>query len=631
MGEISEPSDPGALAGDPANRPAPGGLTPKVIVYGVAPVALAIVLVCRKFGMVAHASVAAYSTAILGSVVTSRFVERWKDCGPRTWRMHARVCAHVAAVAVVIYLSGWGPALGMAFAFSALADLEQSGAKTWRAALGWSVFACAVGQLFVFAGWAPSMLDRTQSQAIGLLGSFVFAIVIRMAGATGEQKEHAEAMLAHRAWHDPLTGLPNREYLVDRLSHAIAVLDRHPHEPPAVMFLDLDRFKLVNDTFGHHAGDLLLVQVAERVSKVLRHTDTLARFGGDEFVILCEYAGDEDVERVADRVRAAFQEPFQIADDRWNVSVSIGIATLDADVTGTEELLSEADAAMYFAKAQGTAGKVRIFDEATRRAARRRVNTETELVHALERNELQLHYQPVVHIASRRLVGVEALLRWQHRDRGVLVPNEFLEAAERTGLIVPIGQWALETACTTVGRWNAARADDDQLHVALNLSPRQLGETDLIAQTRAILAATGIDPGALRLSFELTESFAVAREALEPDERSRLIELAALGPRLAIDDFGTGYASLRFVKDLPVSVLKVNHDFVRNLCDRPRASEIVRGVIELAHSIDTEVVADGVETDAQYAALAAMRCDYAQGGLLGPPQTADDLFTIAMA
>ena len=529
-----------------------------------------------------------------------------------------RVVVHVIAVTSVIYLSGWGPALGMAYTFSALADMEQSGAKAWRAALGWSVVGCAVGQTLIWQGWAPTLMTRSQAETIGALGAFVFAIAIRMAGAAGERKEHAEELLAHRALHDPLTGLPNRQLLVDRLTHAIEVAHRRGGMPPVVMFLDLDRFKLVNDTFGHRAGDDLLIQVADRLRSVLRTTDTLSRFGGDEFVVLCEdFSADEPVTMVTSRIHAVFDEPFDIGRERLPISVSIGVASLDDAVTTTEALLSDADAAMYFAKAHGAAGKVQMFDQATRGAARNRVRTETALAHALERDELRLHYQPIIEIATSRTVGVEALLRWQHPERGLLAPSEFLELAERTGAIIPIGEWVITEACTRVAAWNRNRPADQHLSLSVNLSPRQLAEANLVETIAKLLVDERIDPQDLRLSFELTETFVAVNEERE---RTRLVQLHDLGITLAVDDFGTGYSSLAYVKDLPVSVVKIDRSFVEGVDRHPRHEAIVRGIIALAHSIDLHVVAEGVETEDQYRVLAELGCDYAQGYLLGRPQ-----------
>jgi diguanylate cyclase (GGDEF)-like protein len=384
------------------------------------------------------------------------------------------------------------------------------------------------------------------------------------------------------------------------------------------MFLDLDRFKLVNDTYGHRAGDELLVQVADRVRTVLRTSDTLSRFGGDEFVVLCEELGaHESVSAISERIHGVFDEPFLIAGERLSMSGSIGVASLDDAVTTTEALLSDADAAMYFAKAHGAAGKVQLFDQATRAAARNRVQTETALAHALERGEMRVFYQPIIAIASGRTVGVEALVRWQHPERGLLGPGEFLELAERTGAIIPIGEWVLSEACATVARWNRNRSPERRLNLSVNLSPRQLAEANLVWKVRELLAAERIDPEALRLSFELTETFIAVNEERE---RNRLGQLHDLGITLAVDDFGTGYSSLAYVKDLPVSVVKIDRSFVDGIDEAPRQQAIVRGIIALAHSIDMHVVAEGVETEGQFHVLTELGCDYAQGYLLGRPQ-----------
>jgi diguanylate cyclase (GGDEF)-like protein len=613
------PSD-ASRVDDGGQRRAEGStsLAPAVLAYAVGPLALVLLLVFRHFGLVARAPVWAYVTALVGSGVVSRIAERWRYSRPGSLRLHVRVVVHVMAVTSVIYLSGWGPALGMAYTFSALADMEQSGAKAWRAALVWSVVGCGVGQALVWHRWAPTLMTRSQAETIGALGAFVFAIAIRMAGAAGERKEHAEQLLAHQALHDPLTGLPNRQLLVDRLTHAIAVAQRRGGVPPVVMFLDLDRFKLVNDTFGHRVGDELLVQVADRLRNVLRATDTLSRFGGDEFVVLCEeLSAVETVSTISTRVHGVFDAPFLIGGEHLPVSVSIGVASLDDAVTTTEALLSDADAAMYFAKAHGAAGKVQLFDHATRGAARNRVLTETALAHALDRDELRLYYQPIVEIATGRTVGVEALLRWQHPERGLLGPGEFLELAERTGAIIPIGEWVLTEACTTVAAWNRNRQPDQRLCLSVNLSPRQLAEANLVTKVAQLLSDENIDPQELRLSFELTETFVAVNEERE---RNRLVQLHDLGITLSVDDFGTGYSSLAYVKDLPVRIVKIDRSFVEGIDRDARHEAIVRGIIALAHSIDLYVVAEGVETDDQYRVLTELGCDYAQGFLLGRPQ-----------
>ena len=603
---------------------APKSLTPRLLVFAVVmPIALVVLLALRGLGLIASVPAWGYAVAVLGTAVSARLMEPWKAAGPGTAAMHVRVAVHVAGVTSVIYLCGWGPVLGMAYAFSAFADMEQSGARTWRAALGWSVAGCAVGQALVWVGWAPSLLSLSPAMTIGFLGALVFAIAIRMAGATGEDRERAEAQLAHQALHEPLTGLPNRQLLVDRLTHAIELVGRRGTDRPAVMFLDVDRFKLVNDTFGHQTGDELLIQIASRLRTVMRTTDTLARLGGDEFVILCEDVGDAvALDRITRRIRAVFDEPFQLRPDLLDVSVSIGVACVSDHLTSAETLLSEADAAMYFAKTHGTGGKVQVLDDVARRAVHGRVRIQTDLAHALERDELVLHYQPIVEVASRRTIGVEALVRWNHPRRGLLLPGEFLEPAERTGLIVPIGEWVLATACATVTGWNRHRPAEDHLNLAVNISPRQLAESNIVERMKALLASGGIDPTELRLSFELTESWA----AIEDDTgRQRLAELHGLGITLAIDDFGTGYSSLAYVRDLPVRVVKIDRGFIAGLGRRERDRVIVRGIIELAHNLGLVVVAEGIETENQYRELADLACDYAQGFLLGAPQPPDAL------
>ena len=602
----------------------PKRLTPRLLVFAVVmPLALVVLVGLRELGLVASVPPWAYVVAVLGSAAGARLVEPWRAAGPGTAAMHVRVAVHVAGVTVVTYLSGWGPALGMAYAFSAFADMEQSGARTWRAALGWSVVGCAVGQALVWIGWAPSLLGESSAMTIGFLGAFMFGIAIRMAGAIGEEREWAEAQLAHQTLHDPLTGLPNRKLLVDRLAHALELVRRRGTDPPAVMFLDVDRFKLVNDTFGHQTGDELLIQVASRLRTVMRTTDTLARFGGDEFVILCEdVAGAGALDRLTERVRAVFDEPFPLTPELLDVSVSIGVACVSEHLPSAETLLSEADAAMYFAKAHGALGQVQVLDDAVRRAVRDRARIQTDLAHALERDELVLHYQPIVEVETRRTIGVEALLRWDHPRRGLLLPAEFLEVAERSGLVVPIGEWVLSTACATVTGWNRYRPREDHLHLAVNLSPRQLAERDIVERMAALLARGGIDPAELRLSFELTESWVAVDGATG---RQRLAELHGLGVTLAIDDFGTGFSSLAYVRDLPVSVVKIDRTFIVGLGRRERDRVIVRGIVELAHDLGLVLVAEGVETEDQYRELVALDCDYAQGFLLGAPQPAEAL------
>ncbi|HUC36291.1 MAG TPA: EAL domain-containing protein [Acidimicrobiales bacterium] len=434
------------------------------------------------------------------------------------------------------------------------------------------------------------------------------------------ERKAAESLLEHQAMHDPLTGLPNRILLVDRLKRAIARSLRNESPRPVVMFLDLDRFKLVNDSLGHGVGDQLLVQVATRLNGVLRETDTVSRFGGDEFVLLCEnLVDDASVNALAERIMLALDEPFELNHERLFVGVSIGVATVDDDARNAEELLSDADYAMYLAKARSGHGRIQLFDQATRASARQRVHTETALARALERGELVVHYQPIVESRTRHLVGVESLIRWRHPTRGLLLPGTFLDVAEQTGLIVPIGMWVLEEACRQVKLWNDRLPADRQLSLSVNLSGRQLAEPTLAFDVAAAMSDVGYDPRVMSLCLEITETLLPSNE---DDARSRLLELHDLGIRLAIDDFGTGYSSLTYVRQLPLSTVKVDRTFVEGLGVSERDEAIVTAIMRLAEALDLEVVAEGVETEEQCSRLEAMGCGYLQGFLFSKPQPA---------
>ncbi|MGH9028532.1 MAG: putative bifunctional diguanylate cyclase/phosphodiesterase, partial [Acidimicrobiales bacterium] len=434
------------------------------------------------------------------------------------------------------------------------------------------------------------------------------------------ERKEAEALLAHRALHDPLTGLPNRVLLVDRLRRAIARGRRKDMAHPVVMFLDLDRFKLVNDSLGHGVGDEVLVEVARRLKDLLRETDTVARFGGDEFVLLCEAMEDEaSVSALAERILMTLDRPFELRGESLRIGVSIGIATVEDDERSAEELLGDADYAMYLAKARSGQRRIQLFDPATRVSVRQRVHTETALAHALERAELEVYYQPILETRSLRTVGVEALARWRHPTRGLLLPGEFLEVAEQTGLIVPIGAWVLEEACRQVQEWNRPLPDDDKLALSVNLSGRELAEPQLTEHVASIMSEAGIDSTDLQLCLEITETLLLG----DQDEARRQVEaLHELGVRLAIDDFGTGYSSLHYVRELPVSVVKIDREFVSGIGTAGNDDAIVEAVVQLARALDLRVVAEGVETEAQHARLASIGCDYVQGSLFCDPKPA---------
>jgi diguanylate cyclase (GGDEF)-like protein/PAS domain S-box-containing protein len=429
-------------------------------------------------------------------------------------------------------------------------------------------------------------------------------------------RKTAENELARQALHDPLTGLPNRLLLLDRLSHALLRAGRHPGSA-AVLFLDLDRFKIVNDSLGHGAGDRLLVDVARRLEGALRPTDTVARLGGDEFVVLCEeIAGEMEAVAIAQRVVDLFAEPFSLDDAEVFLATSVGIAMASRPDSEPEALIRDADSAMYRAKELGK-GRFELFDAAMRAHTAERLATETALRRALERGELRLHYQPEVDVETRRVAGFEALVRWQHPTRGLLPPAEFVPLAEETGLIVPLGAWILRTACAEWVGW-AEAPEATLLTLSVNLSARQLAQPDLLVTVAGALEETGMPPD--RLCLEITESAAMETG---PTTLALLDELRALGVKLAIDDFGTGYSSLVHLRRFPVDLLKIDRTFVDGLGRTPQDASIAAAVISLAHALGLSVVAEGIETAAQLAVLADLGCDLGQGYLFARPEPAD--------
>jgi len=426
--------------------------------------------------------------------------------------------------------------------------------------------------------------------------------------------------LAHAAIHDPLTGLPNRVLFMDRLTVALdraARLDRQV----AVAFLDLDRFKLVNDGLGHSVGDELLRAVAIRLAGALRAGDTVARFGGDEFTILWEGLAEEgEAVAVAERMLEELQQPFELDGTPVYVSASVGVVIADAEATPVS-MLRDADSAMYLAKGAGRS-RVEIFDGTSHALALENLHVINQLHASLATNEFRLHYQPIVDLASDEIVAVEALARWQHPKRGLLGPDQFVPVAEECGLIVPLGAWVLQESCAQVARWNEAgvAAGLAPIEVNVNISPRQLSSPDFVASVRAALVVSALDPALLCL--EITES------TLMQDARASADTLEAvreLGVRISVDDFGTGYSSLSYLKHFPIDALKVDRSFVDGLGEESDDSAIVSAVIALAHSLGITAVAEGVETEIALEELRRLDCDRVQGFLLGHPQPPRDL------
>jgi diguanylate cyclase (GGDEF)-like protein len=422
--------------------------------------------------------------------------------------------------------------------------------------------------------------------------------------------------LARQAFRDPLTGLPNRALFVDRLALALMRTERRG-ELLAVLFLDLDRFKVINDSLGHSAGDQLLVGLSQRLSVGLRPEDTIARLGSDEFAVLLEDVKNASaVTAVAERLGAELQRPFLFQERELFITVSIGIALTISRSTTPEEILRNADLAMHHAKARGKS-RYELFDQSMNKPAHDRLGIELDLRHAITRGDFTLHYQPVVALDSGRITEVEALVRWNHPQRGLLFPADFVSLTEDTGLIVPLGRWITTEACRQLRQWQTA-GEGAPLVMSVNLSARQLQHPHLVDDVARALEETRIDPGTLRL--EITETV-VMQDA--PSTLAKLEALKRLGVRLAIDDFGTGYSSLGYLKRFPVDTLKIDRSFVKGIGRDVEDTAIVRAVITVAKSLGLAVTAEGIETEAQLGELRALGCDRGQGYLFAKPVPAD--------
>jgi diguanylate cyclase (GGDEF)-like protein/PAS domain S-box-containing protein len=437
------------------------------------------------------------------------------------------------------------------------------------------------------------------------------------------ERKALEAELERRASHDPLTGLPNRHAFVERLGQALQRTRRgqNSRNKVGVLFMDLDGFKTINDSLGHEAGDRLLVAVAERLRNRLRNEDVLARFGGDEFAVLLEdTAGTSEAIRVAQRIAEDLREPFTVDDFQVSVNTSIGISLGTAQANDNPEgMLREADSAMYRAKEQGP-GRYAVFDPAMQARAQERLELEAELRRALEREEFVLYYQPEVSLHDGKMVGFEALLRWQHPQRGLLRPAAFMPVAEETDLIVPIGGWVLEEACAQAKRWEEERPLASPMTMEINLSSKQLRRQGLVRTVEEALMRADLE--AHTLALDMTETVLIR---VSEDNTQALDALKELGVRLGLDDFGTGYSSLSYLKRFPVDRVKVDKSFVKGLGENATDTALVRMIIDLCHTLGVEIVAEGIETSEQSALLRDMGCDLGQGYYFARPLRGGEL------
>ncbi|KYC41638.1 PAS domain S-box protein [Scytonema hofmannii PCC 7110] len=433
------------------------------------------------------------------------------------------------------------------------------------------------------------------------------------------ERKHMEEKLAYQAFYDALTGLPNRVLFMERLGQAIAQVKCHPENLFAVLFLDLDRFKVVNDSLGHAVGDQLLVAIAQRLQSCLRQNDTVARLGGDEFTILLSHIQTiEDATLVAERIHHVLKSPFNLSGSEVFTSASIGIAVGKTQYDQPADVLRDADTALYRAKEQGKSGHI-VFDTVMYDQAVALLQLETQLRRALERQELRVYYQPIVSVSTGAITGFEALVRWQHPQQGMISPDKFIPIAEETGLIVSIGQWVLRESCQQLRQWQKQFPALESLSISVNLSAKQFSQPNLVKQISQILEETKLAPSSLKL--EITESTIMA----SPETAATVLkQLKAFGIQLCIDDFGTGYSSLAYLHRFPIDVLKIDRSFINQIDSDNERLAIVRAIVTLGSHLGLSVVAEGVETMEQWTQLKLLQCAFAQGYLFSKPLNAEE-------
>ena len=443
----------------------------------------------------------------------------------------------------------------------------------------------------------------------------------RFAGSqtdVSERKSNEEQMI-YDALHDTLTSIPNRTLLLDRIRQSLVRRKRYPKTSFAIIFIDLDRCRLVNESLGHIHGDELLQLISARLKETIPIGDTVARLGGDEFSILLQDIDSvRDVEVIAKDIQNSFSKPFFLGDKEVFASASMGIAHSDNNYKTPEEILRDSELAMYRAKRGGKSQSI-VFQPQFRQSSLSPIDLDTDLRRALDRDEMELHYQPIISMRDRTISGFEALLRWSHRSRGVISPNEFIPLAEETGLIYDLGQWVLGKACKQIAAWNKSKEKEDQLEISINLSSRQFSDPNLVEGIVENIEKSGFNAEFLKI--EITES-ALMQNAQR--SVSMLNQLKDLNIKVCVDDFGTGYSSLSYLHTFPIDTLKIDRSFVHDMSRNFRNMEIIRTIIMLAHNLKLDVIAEGVETGEQDAQLSALGCQFAQGFYFSRPLNSSD-------
>jgi diguanylate cyclase (GGDEF)-like protein/PAS domain S-box-containing protein len=656
-------------------------------------------------------------------------------------RIHQLIAAQVLGTTLVMYMTGWGPVLGVGYVLIAQEVFAAAGSGVWPWMLGWSIAGLGIGQAAVALGLAPSMIAQPLVHGLAALMGLGTAYVLAILGAgavraeraerslreshehfralvrnssdvitvvdphgqvvfqapavrsvlgydpselegaslaaivhpedrfhlevlcgqgstTGEElrlrhadgswrvcevlgsnlidhpavagvvlnmrdiseRKALEEQLRHEAFHDSLTGLANRALLTDRIEHAMARQSR-TMDPVAVLLVDLDDFKAVNDSLGHGSGDRLLAEVAARLRSVVRASDTVGRLGGDEFAILLEDSTDgQGPAQAAERILAAFEQPITVDGRSLVITASVGVAVALPGTSDTDDLVRNADVAMYVAKARGKA-RWACFEPGMQQAVSQRLELKTEMLEAISSgDQMELYYQPLVSLDTRAVIGVEALLRWHHPRRGLVPPLDFIPLAEETGLIVPLGRWVLREAASQAQEWRRRYPELAGLSISVNVSARQLEDGAFVPDVRQVLEDTGLDPSALVL--EITETVLVTESSIVMEVLGSLREL---GVRVAIDDFGTGYSSLGYLQQFPIDVLKIDRRFTLGANGDKRQAALTEAVIKIGSTLQLQTVAEGVELEDQVEVLRDMGCGYGQGFLFAKPLPAFDL------